>query len=77
MEIKRIMEQQSNIIIAKIESQEGVNNLDDIIKVVDGYGGPGRSGVEIPAEEVPWCEIVVDKCTMPETSHYSYANVDS
>lgn len=67
LEIRRIMEQQDADIdiIAKIESQEGVNNLDDIIKVVDGVMvARGDLGVEIPAEEVPLVQkLVVDKCT--------------
>ena len=67
LEIRRIMEQQDADIdiIAKIESQEGVNNLDDIIKVVDGVMvARGDLGVEIPAEEVPLVQkSVVEKCT--------------
>lgn len=67
LEIRRIIEQKGADIdiIAKIESQEGVNNLDDIIKVVDGVMvARGDLGVEIPAEEVPLVQkLVVDKCT--------------
>ncbi|CFY12242.1 Pyruvate kinase [Syntrophomonas zehnderi OL-4] len=56
LEIRRILEkQQADIdIIAKIESQGGVDNLEDIIKVADGVMvARGDLGVEIPAEEVP------------------------
>lgn len=56
LEIRRILEEKhADIdIIAKIESQEGVDNLEDIIKVVDGVMvARGDLGVEIPAEEVP------------------------
>jgi len=56
LEIRRILEENhADIdIIAKIESQEGVDNLEDIIKVVDGVMvARGDLGVEIPAEEVP------------------------
>lgn len=67
LEIRRIMEQEGADIdiIAKIESQEGVNNLDNIIQVVDGVMvARGDLGVEIPAEEVPLVQkLVVDKCT--------------
>lgn len=67
LEIRRILEQEGAEIdiIAKIESQEGVNNLDDIIQVVDGVMvARGDLGVEIPAEEVPLVQkLLVDKCT--------------
>lgn len=56
LEVRRILEEHhADIdIIAKIESQEGVDNLEDIIKVADGVMvARGDLGVEIPAEEVP------------------------
>lgn len=66
LEIRRILEsREADIdIIAKIESQGGVDNLEDIIKVTDGVMvARGDLGVEIPAEEVPLVQkTVVEKC---------------
>ncbi|KAF0194588.1 MAG: pyk [Bacillota bacterium] len=51
-------------IIAKIENKEGVDNLDSILKVVDGLMvARGDMGVEFPAEEVPIIQKqMIQKC---------------
>ncbi|MEW6661464.1 MAG: pyruvate kinase [Bacillota bacterium] len=64
--IRRILEEQGADIhiIAKIESQAGVNNIDEIIRVSDGIMvARGDLGVEIPAEEVPLVQkTIIEKC---------------
>ncbi|HRY11966.1 MAG TPA: pyruvate kinase [Syntrophomonadaceae bacterium] len=66
LDIRRILESRdANIdIIAKIESQAGVDNLDEIIKVADGVMvARGDLGVEIPAEEVPLVQKrIIQEC---------------
>jgi pyruvate kinase len=68
LEIRRILEARDAQIdiIAKIESQGGVDNLDDIIKVSDGIMvARGDLGVEIPAEEVPLVQKkIIEKCNL-------------
>ncbi|MRT18199.1 pyruvate kinase, partial [Vitellibacter sp. q18] len=51
-------------IFPKIESQEGIDNADEILKVCDGLMvARGDMGVEIPAENVPLVQkSLIKKC---------------
>ncbi|MDN5366109.1 MAG: pyruvate kinase [Thermacetogenium sp.] len=64
--IRRLLEsREADIhIIAKIENEEGVNNLDEIIKVADGVMvARGDMGVVLPTQEVPLIQKkIIQKC---------------
>lgn len=67
MEIRRVLQENggSDIhIIAKIENQEGLQNIDEIIEVSDGIMiARGDLGVEIPVQEVPVVQKqIIAKC---------------
>jgi pyruvate kinase len=53
-------------VIAKIESREGIHNIDDIIKVSDGIMvARGDMGVAIPIYEVPVVQkLIIKKCNL-------------
>lgn len=67
LEIRELLERHNGShiqIISKIENQQGVDNLDEILEVSDGLMvARGDLGVEIPAEEVPLVQKqMIQKC---------------
>ncbi len=67
IDIRRVLEMRGADIdiIAKIESQEGVDNLDEITRIADGVMvARGDLGVEIPVEEVPLVQkAIIENCS--------------
>lgn len=67
LEVREILKAKGNDhiqIISKIESQEGVDNIDGIIEVSDGIMvARGDLGVEVPAADVPFIQkMIIRKC---------------
>ena len=54
-------------IIAKIENQEGVDNIDEILEVAGGVGGRRGCvwGIEVPQERIPGIQrVLIRKCIL-------------
>lgn len=71
-EVRKIVEDRGSKIkiIAKIENMQGIQNLEEIIKVADGIMvARGDMGVEIPLEEVPILQKKMIKMAVAQGKH--------
>jgi pyruvate kinase len=67
LEIRKVLQENGGddvLIFSKVENQEGVNNIDEIIKFSDGIMvARGDLGVEIPIENLPLVQkMIIEKC---------------
>ena len=68
LDIKEILDAHNSDIriIAKIENQEGVDNIDEILEVADGIMvARGDLGIEVPQERIPGIQrLLIRKCIL-------------
>lgn len=68
LDIRQILDQYGSDIkiIAKIENQEGVDNIDEILEVADGVMvARGDLGIEVPQERIPGIQRqLIKKCIL-------------
>lgn len=66
LSVRKVLEENSGVskIIAKIETRQSVQNIDEILTVVDGIMvARGDLGVEMPTEDVPMVQKeIIEKC---------------
>lgn len=68
LEVRKILEAYNNkvLLISKIESIAGINNLKEIVEVSDGIMvARGDLGVEAPMEDLPYLQrLIIDECRL-------------
>ena len=68
LDIKEILDAHNSDIriVAKIENQEGVDNIDEILEVADGVMvARGDLGIEVPQERIPGIQrVLIRKCIL-------------
>lgn len=79
LDIQRILDERNSPIkiIAKIENQEGVDNIEEILEVAYGVMiARGDLGIEVPAEKIPGIQrMLIRKCVEVKKPDYrGYAN---